>query len=339
VIHQFVPVDLPRAVRRFLDHWQPDLALWLESEFWPNLIRETRAHGTPMLLINARLSPTSYRRWRRLPGIIGPVLACFSLCLAQSRAEAERLTELGAPEARYGGNLKAAAPPLPVDESALAVLAAAVGQRPRWLAASTHDGEEAIAADCHRRLQADYPDLLTTIVPRHPERGAAIRDALAARGLTVAQRSADQAPGAETDILLADTLGELGLFYRLNDIAFIGGSLIPHGGQNPLEAARLGCAILHGPHVFNFSETIGELTAAGASRMVEDGPALADELAALLAAPEVVKQRIASATGVAAAGSEILENIVREIDNHLPLAADPAVAGKPAADDQRHAHA
>lgn len=337
-IHQFVPVDVPGAVKRFLDHWRPDLALWLESEFWPNLIRATRARGTPMLLVNARLGHRSYRRWRRLPGIIRPVLACFSLCLAQSRAEAERLIELGAPQARYGGNLKAAASPLPADETALADLQAILGDRPRWLAASTHDGEEVIAGDCHQRLKTDFPGLLTTIVPRHPERGGAIRDALTVRGLVVAQRSASQMPDDATDIYLADTLGELGLFYRLNDIAFIGGSLVPHGGQNPLEAARLGCAILHGPHVFNFAETVGELTAAGAAHMVADGAALAAEVAALLAAPDVRKQRIASATGVAAAGGRILEEIVREIDNHLPLAAGPPVEGSPES-EQRHARA
>jgi 3-deoxy-D-manno-octulosonic-acid transferase len=344
VLHQFVPVDTPGAVRRFLDHWRPDLALWLESEFWPNLIRETRARGTPMLLINARLSPTSYKRWRRLPGIIRPVLACFSLCLAQSRAEADRLADLGAPDARYGGNLKSAAPPLPADDADLAALQAALGDRPRWLAASTHDGEETIAADCHQRLKPDFPRLLTTIVPRHPERGAAIRDALVARGLSVAQRSTGQMPDSGTDIYLADTLGELGLFYRLNNIAFIGGSLVPHGGQNPLEAARLGCAILHGPQVFNFSETIGELTAAGAAHVVDDGEALKQALADLLREPDVLRQRVASATDAASDGDGILEDILREIDNHMPLAAqpaaDPSTTATDAADnDQRHARA
>ncbi len=191
--HQFAPVDRPSAVERFLDHWRPDLALWVESELWPNLVAETAKRGAAMALVNARLSERSYRRWRRLGWLIRPMLSAFALTLAQSEADAQRLRALGARDVRCLGNLKSAAPPLVVDKAALAELSAALGGRPRWLAASTHPGEEAIAADVHRRLAPRLPGLLTVIAPRHPERGPELAEAL---GATVARRSAGEPPDA-----------------------------------------------------------------------------------------------------------------------------------------------
>ncbi len=332
-IHQFVPIDTPGAVDRFLEHWHPDLALWLESEFWPNLILETHRRGVPMMLINARLSPQSYRRWRRQPNVIGPILQSFAACFARSDKEARQLNELGAKDARYCGDLKAAAPPLPADPDALKDLSLLMADRPRWLAASTHDGEEAAAAVCHKALKDSLSGLLTTIVPRHPERGAAIQAALAGQGLTIARRSLGERPDDKTDIYVADTLGELGLFYRLHEVAFIGGSLVAHGGQNPMEAARLDCTVLHGPHVFNFGDVYGELTAAGAARLVEDGPALEQELSRLLQSPDIVRQRVASAATAAAASTQILDLILAEIYRHLPD------GGTPAEDEPIHANA
>jgi 3-deoxy-D-manno-octulosonic-acid transferase len=228
-----------------------------------------------MALVNARMSAASARRWRLAPGLAREVLGRFRLVLAQTSADAARLATLGAAEVRCLGNLKDAAPPLPADPTALAALRQAVGNRPLWLAASTHPGEEAQVMAAHAAMAPRLPGLLTIIVPRHPERGAAVAAESAAAGLAVAQRSAGQLPGPETSIYLADTLGELGLFYRLARLAFIGGSLVPHGGQNPLEPARLGCAIMLGPHSWNFADPVGRLLAAKAAFPVADAAALA----------------------------------------------------------------
>lgn len=302
--HQFAPVDRPSAVRRFLDHWRPDLALWVESELWPNLVTETAKRGAPMALINARLSERAFRRWRRFGWMIRPMLQAFTLALAQSEADAERLRALGARDVRCLGNLKDAAPPLAADPGKLAELAAAFGDRPRWLAASTHPGEEAIAAEAHRALKPRLPGLLTVIAPRHPERGPEIADAL---GLSVGRRAAGEPPGA--DAYLADTLGELGLFYRLCPIVFVGGSLVPHGGQNPLEPARLGAAVLFGPHMRNFAEAEARLAAAGALR-VADGPALAEAVGRLLADPMEAQRRGAALAAATAQDKAVLEAVL-----------------------------
>ncbi|MEJ2121580.1 MAG: 3-deoxy-D-manno-octulosonic acid transferase, partial [Alphaproteobacteria bacterium] len=280
--HQFAPVDLPAAVERFLDHWRPDLALWLESELWPNAVRAAAKRKVPMVLVNARLSARSYRRWRAVPGFARSLLGAFELCLAQSPADADRFAALGATRAESVGNLKYASPPLPADAAALTALNTMIGARPVWLAASTHPGEETIVAEAHRKLRARHPTLLTIIAPRHPGRGAAIATELASADLKVARRSTNEPITAETEIYLADTLGELGLFYRLAPIAFVGGSLVSHGGQNLLEPAQLGCAILHGPAVFNFEAIAGAMKDAGASERVFDAGSLAAAVDTLL---------------------------------------------------------
>jgi 3-deoxy-D-manno-octulosonic-acid transferase len=316
--HQYVPVDRPDAVARFLAHWRPDLALWVESEFWPNLVLGAQARGVAMALINGRLSARSQRRWRRLPGLIREMLAGFSLCLGQSEAEAERLATLGARDAHCVGNLKYAAAPLPVDEDALATLRAATGNRPCWLAASTHPGEEELVGRAHLALKARWPDLLTVIAPRHPGRNREIFDTLSGLGLTIARRSAIETITSATNVYLADTMGELGLLYRATDIAFIGGSLVPHGGQNPLEAARLNCALLYGPHMHNFAQAVAELEAAGGGATVADATALPEAVAALLAAPEERRRRAAAARQVAAHGGDVLARVLAEIAPLLP---------------------
>ncbi len=278
VIHRFVPLDVPGWVARFLDDWRPDAAAFVESELWPNLVAAARGRGIPLALVNARLSLRSARRWRLLPGLAREMAAGFTLVLAQSEADAARLRGIGATGARCLGNLKDAAPPLPADPAALRQLRQAVGERPVFLAASTHPGEEALVVAAHAALTARHPGLLTVIVPRHPDRGPAV--AAEAAGHAVARRAAGEMPGPGTAIYVADTLGELGLFYRLAQVCLVGGSLVPHGGQNPLEPARLGCPILLGPHTWNFAEPVARLLAAGGARLVE-GPDPATALAAL----------------------------------------------------------
>jgi 3-deoxy-D-manno-octulosonic-acid transferase len=276
VIHQFVPLDTPDFVARFLDHWQPQLALFVESDLWPNLITACGARKIPLVLINGRLSERSYARWKKLmPSLIGALLANFDLCLVRSAEDAKRFGELGARQVTIVGNLKLDVPPLPVDETKRGQLAAALAGRPLVAAASTHPGEEEQVLQAHQALRASYPELLTLIAPRHPERGSAIAQLISAAGLTVCQRSAGKLPDQTTDIYVCDTLGELGVIFSLAPIVFMGGSLIPHGGQNPIEAIKLGAAVFHGPFVSNFSELYAALDGAHGAELVGDADRLA----------------------------------------------------------------
>jgi 3-deoxy-D-manno-octulosonic-acid transferase len=282
-IHQFVPLDIPRYARRFLRHWQPDLALLVESDLWPNLIIETARRNVPLILVNARLSESSFQRWRRLPGTIGGLLDRFDLVLARTQSDARRFGELGAPRVITTGNLKLDVPAPPVHDPALRDARMAVGRRPLLAAASTHPGEEAVLLEAHKRLRQHFPGLLTVIAPRHPERGPGIAEIAVAAGLRPTLRSQAQLPALTTDIYVADTMGELGLLYRLAPIVFIGGSLVQHGGQNPIEAAKLSAAIVHGPHVGNFAEIYQALDDAGGAELVADSDELLQRLGALLA--------------------------------------------------------
>ncbi len=320
VVHQYLPLDRAPWVRRFLDHWRPGLGLIVESEFWPNLLCECRARGIPMVLVNGRVSPAALRGWRRAPGLIGVLLAGFAACLAGSAEDAERLTALGAASVATPGNLKLAAAPLPADAVQLAALRAALGDRPRWLAASTHAGEEEVVAAAHRALERSLPGLVTLIVPRHPARGAAIERALRAAGFTVSRRAAGQAPPEGGGIYVADTMGELGLFYRVAPVAFLGGSLVPHGGQNLLEPVRLGCAVVHGPHVENFAEIAAALAAAGATERVDDGAALTAAVGRLLGDASLCRQRAVAGSTVAESGGRVLDSILRALDPLLDRA-------------------
>ena len=312
-LHQFVPVDRAPWIRRFLDHWRPDAAFWVESELWPNLLLEAQARGIPLALVNARISEKSHAAWRRAPATARRLLDAFDTILAQDAAIADRLRDLGATRVIVSGNLKAAAAALPAEADALLALQDAFADRPLWLAASTHPGEETMVGAAHRHAAASRPGLLTVLAPRHPQRGAAIADELTAADLRVARRSADEPVTAETDIYLADTTGELGLFYRLAPLAFVGGSLVPHGGQNMLEAAQLGCAILHGPHVANFRGIADDLAAAGATRLVADADALSAAVARLLGRPAELRAMAAAAGEAAQHKAGVLDDVVRAL--------------------------
>jgi 3-deoxy-D-manno-octulosonic-acid transferase len=283
VIHQYVPYDSPRYVARFLDHWQPSLALFIESDLWPNLILAGSARRLPMVLINGRMSHRSFPRWRRISGTIGALLGRFEVCLAQSEVDAERFTVLGSRNVVTTGNLKLDVQAPPADNARLERLMSVTRGRPVIVAASTHPGEEEILAEMHRELARYFPQLLTVIVPRHPSRGEAIARMIAASGLHVSLRSHEDLPTATTDIYVADTMGELGLFYRLAPIVFMGGSLVEHGGQNPIEAIKLGAAIVHGPHVFNFTDLYDALDAAGGAKQADAQQALVKQIGQWLA--------------------------------------------------------
>ncbi len=282
-IHQYLPLDVGKYMAGFLDHWRPDLALIAESEIWPNLIFEARRRRIPMVLVNARMSPRSFRRWRPLAASCSDLLHCLDLCLAQSEEDAERFIALGAAHVLVAGNLKYDVAPPPADPKVLAQLAGRIGTRPTWVAASTHSGEDEIVLSVHRALVARFPSLLTIIVPRHARRGAEIAALAETQGVAFLQRTQDAAATPLPQVYIADTMGELGLFFRLAHIAFLGKSIVGSGGQNPIEAAKLGCAILHGPLVGNFAEAYKILDDAHGACCVNDADALARALTLLLA--------------------------------------------------------
>jgi len=312
-IHQYVPVDRVAWVRRFLEYWRPAAALWVESELWPNLLLESRRAGIPLALVNARMSENSRTSWGRAPKAARELLSCFGTILAQDQEIAARLEALGARNVSVTGNLKLAAAPLPATAASLIALQDAIGGRPTWVAASTHRGEEDIVGAVHKGLAGKHPGLLTLLAPRHPQRGDDVELALTKAGLTVARWSRSDAITPETDIYLADGTGLLGQLYRVAPIAFIGGSLIPHGGQNMLEAAQLRCAVLYGPHIDNFRSIANELQAAGASREVADGDALQRAVAELLASPERAADMAEAADGAASRKQEVIDLVMRHL--------------------------
>jgi 3-deoxy-D-manno-octulosonic-acid transferase len=310
VIHQFIPLDIPRFVRRFLGHWRPDLALFVESELWPNMMIEASARGIPMVLVNARLSKNSFERWRRLPNSIADLLGRLDLCLPGTSSDAVRLSELGASNVVTTGNLKLDVPAPPADPAALTSLQDAIAGRPVIAAASTHAGEEGVVIDVHNRLRTNFPGLLTLIAPRHPERGPAVAEIATAAGLGAALRSRGELPKRTTQIYVADTVGELGLIYRLAPAVFIGGSLVKHGGQNPIEAAKLRTAVLHGPHVWNFAEIYAALDNAHGAELIDDVDRLTAYLAAWLADPD-------GCARVADAGHNVVEKLGGALDRTM----------------------
>ena len=307
VRHRFVPLDVPSWVARFLDHWRPDVAGFVESEIWPNLIIACRRRAIPTMLVNARLSPRSFARWRLAPGLARALFGAFDRTQAQSEGDAGRLRALGAREVTAPGNLKFAAPGLPVVPAELARLQALLGCRPVWLAVSTHPGEEEIAASVHAALAPSHPGLLTMIVPRHPERGAALAAELGAAALT--RRSLGQDPPGEAGLWIGDTMAELGLFIRLAGPVFVGKSLAGQGGQNPLEPARLGRPVAVGPHTGNFADAVAALRAAGALAEVDGPAALAAWVDAMLRdtarADAMGRAGVAAAAGTASLPGEV----------------------------------
>jgi 3-deoxy-D-manno-octulosonic-acid transferase len=317
IIHQYVPYDSPRYVERFLDHWRPSLALFIESDLWPNLILSSAARRLPMVLINGRMSHRSFPRWRRVSGTISALLGRFDICMAQSTVDAERFIALGSRNVVITGNLKLDVPAPPADQARLEQLLLLTRGRPIILAASTHPGEEEIWLEAHRALAGIFPALLSVIVPRHAARGETIARAMAASGLKVAVRSRAALPTASTDIYVADTMGEMGLFYRLAPIVFMGGSLVEHGGQNPIEAVKLGAAIVHGPHVFNFTDIYQALDRAEGARRADSLEMLVKHLGQLLADPAAHAASVAAAARVVDDLGGALERTLAALEPYL----------------------
>jgi len=320
--HQFAPLDAPGPLKRFLDHWHPDAALFVESELWPQMLRRTHARGTAMALINARLSQRSIESWQKRPALAGFLFGVFNLILTQNDAMARAMTTINAPADRVtpGINLKSMAGPLPQDEETIAEARAALEGRPVWIASSTHPGEEKAVLEAHRQLLERIPGLCLILAPRHPERGDEVAGLIASYGLTHGRRTRGDMPREQ--VYLADTLGELGTWYALSDIVFLGGSLHPIGGHNPYEVAQAGAMVLSGTHVTNFAETYAQMEAEGAARLVAGTQDLADRVGALLRNDIARASGVAAAKAYAAGQTDKLDSIAERLITALHLRED-----------------
>lgn len=321
-IHQYVPVDHPQWVRSFLDHWKPDMALWMESELWPNMVMEVGKRDIPLGLINARLSQKSFGRWKTVKGMIGDMLAQFSIIVTQTKNDEHNFRALGAENVVTTGNLKYSSVPLPCDPAKLQLLKDCCGNRPVWVYASTHDGEETLACRIHHKLKIHVPDLLTIIVPRHIHR----RDAIAAicrdAGLSYRLRGEQlELPQANDDIYIADTLGELGLFYSLAPIAMIGRSFSSDGGggHNPVEAAQLGCAVLTGPNVQYQQQMFDDMFHEGAAIRAKTEDALYTILSNLFGDSLRLKDLQEKSARFAQEKSEVIDHVMTNLAPYLSV--------------------
>lgn len=330
-VHQYIPLDSSRWTEHFLDHWRPDIVFWLESELWPNLLQGIRERQIPSVLINARLSEKSFKRWKKSGNTIQNLLDTFQLILAQTEEEASSFTALGAGNVIVSDNIKYSAAPLPRDEAAYKKLQKALGGRPVWLCASTHDGEEKLACQIHRHLKKDFPDLLTIVVPRHPERRETIMATCSTQEVQARNRGNNHdLPQEKDDLYIVDTLGELGLFYRLSPIAYIGRSFSNDGGggHNPIEAAQLDSAVLHGPNIQNLKQIYKEMDEYGAAICTQTEKKLEDCLHKLLSDEEALHVLQNKATEFALNKSRVLERVLKHLQPSLQQAGIIALSPK-----------
>lgn len=341
-LHQYVPLDGPNMVRRFLDHWRPDAVFLVESEIWPNLIYQTSERKIPLVLLNATLSDKSAKAWRALSRkrTAASLFTRFDRVLAQTPTALLRFTRLGVSNVEHVGNLKLDSEPPRVDDNALANLRREIGPRPILLAASTHPGEDEQVMNAHRQIAVSYPDLLTIIAPRHPERGPEIAALAIREDLQASRRSAEnESIQPATEIYVADTIGELGLFYSLTNVTFVGGSLVKHGGQNPIEAIRLGSPVILGPHTKNFADINATLELHGGVVRIQSAEELATEVMDLLAHPARTETLNAHATEGLKEMEGALEKTLQIITPYLT--GDSVARAKPGGDcsDGEYSHA
>ena len=316
--HQYLPIENPVFATRFLKHWKPDIALWFESEFWPAMLSCIKRKNIPLILVNGRISNKSFKRWQQFDFIIKEILECFTLCLGQSDEDEYRLRVLGAKNTMCLGNLKYAGLPLPIDENKKQEIAEQITGRTVWLVSSTHDDEEFKIARFLKDLQKKVPNLLTFMAPRHPQRGSEIKQRLQKElGLNVALRSANEKITEKTDVYVADTIGELGIWYDLIPLVFIGGSLIPHGGQNFIEPSRSRDAVIVGPHMYNFADAMNRAKKADAVIQVNDVLELMETVENLLTHPDLLEAKRSLAYNWANGEAKVLEGIVEKIKAYL----------------------
>lgn len=316
--HQYIPIDHPTFTTRFIKHWRPDLVLWFESDLWPSMLSGIKRKNIPLILVNGRISNKSFKRWQQFDYVSKELLGCFSFCLGQSEEDAYRLRILGAKESACLGNLKYAGLPLPIDTQKRDEIKNQIGTRTIWLASATHNDEEFKLARLHKNLKSKFPDLLTLIAPRHPQRGEEIKAQINKElGLNVSLRSADEKITPQTDIYIANTIGELGMWYELSSIVFIGGSLIPHGGQNFIEPSRMRDAVIVGPHMHNFTEAMNRAKKADAVIQVNDVIELEEMIEQLLSNKELLEAKRSLAYNWATAEGKVLDGIIEKIKGYI----------------------
>ena len=316
--HQYFPIDNPKFTQSFLKHWHPDLVLWFESELWPAMLSTIKKSNTPLVLVNGRISDHSFKNWKRFSFISKELLSCFNLCLGQSKLDADRLKELGAKEALCLGNLKFAGLPLPIDEKKEQDITSQIGSRTTWAVSSTHEDEEYQIGCFLKELKKHIPDLLTIIAPRHPQRGKDIQNRLQNEcQLTTSLRSAGEKITPDTDVYIADTIGEIGLWYKLCPVVFIGGSLIPHGGQNFMEPARMQDAVLVGPYMHNFKEAMEHALQADAVIQVKNAEELHSEVTKLLTDSNYLEKKRQQAYDWTVSEAKVLDGIVEKIQGYI----------------------
>lgn len=316
-VHQFVPLDRPSWVRRFLAHWQPTAVIFIESEIWPNMIVEAKSAGLPVILVNGRMSHKSFKQWFRWRQLSQALFPRIDLVLAVDKDSAEHFSKLGAPRVDVGSNLKLASPPLPLIDADHTAFMGALGDRPIWLAASTHPGEDEIVLAAHQQLVEAHPELLTVIVPRHPNRGRAIRDMAMATGLSAFQRSEGRLPTPQTAIYVADTMGEIAVFFAAAPIVFVAGSMVPVGGHNPLEPCHFDCAVLFGPLMHKNAAIAHRLLSCGGAIEVNGADDLATYVGKLLENPQQARTQAAAAATEARRNVELISTIYHKVASFL----------------------
>lgn len=323
--HQYIPIDVYWYASRFMKHWKPDLCLWFESDLWPNLLSVAKKRGVAMALLNGRMSNKSFKNWKRYKILAKSLLSSFAMCLGQTEEDADRLSKLGAKNVSCEGNLKYAADILPVSENDLIELSKQIGKRNVWLASSTHKGEEEIILQVHEHIKSKVSDVLTVIVPRHPERGQEIAKELSRNSQAkIDLRSQSIEIEEDSDIYIANTIGELGLFYRAIPVVLIGKTLLaPGGGQNPIEPAKLGCAIVMGEHTANFKEISNKMVNSNAAIIMnfefsrrEDGVYnLAEEIISLIKNTKLREKYSANAIAFANDEASVLDRVYNKIED------------------------
>ena len=316
--HQYLPIDNPVFAARFVRHWQPTIALWFESEFWPAMLSTIKRRNIPLILINGRISNKSFKRWQQFDFVIKEILDCFTACLGQSEEDAYRLRALGSKDAMCLGNLKYAGLPIPVDEEKKKEIQDEIGSRPVWLVSSTHSDEESKIGRYLKELSAKHEGLLTIIAPRHPTRGVEIQNILKEKyQLKTALRSANEKITPETEVYIADTIGEMGIWYELCPIVFIGGSLIPHGGQNFMEPSRCRDAVIVGPHMHNFTDAMNRAKRADGIIQVDETVDLIDMVDQLLSNKELLEAKRSLAYNWATSEAKVLDGIAEKIQGYM----------------------
>jgi len=315
IIHQFLPFDVPKFVNKFLNHWSPNLAIFIDSEIWPNLIFEIKKRKIPLLLVNGRITKKSFKKWNLLNKFSKKVFEKFDLCISSNKDTENYLKILGAKNIKNFGNLKFSITRENVDEKLETSVLDKISNRKIWCAASTHSTEEYFCAQTHLILKSTYKDILTIVIPRHINRVKKIEKELLKLKLNVIFYSNLNKLNSETDILLVDVYGETSKFFNISKSVFLGGSLIKHGGQNPIEPSRHGSKIFHGPHINNFTEIYQYLKSLDATQNINTSDELASAIIKEFTSKKLVNIEIVEK--INNYGSEILNKVIKEIKIYI----------------------